>query len=205
MFEPGTRVFLRFPNEGGRVLHAGAILASRDHSHTGVFFVRDQAIEVGVGAVLYFARGRDFLQLPVNVQVAFPAEDGLRLDLELAGRPRSADNRQSYRVSAITAGITATFGEEEHCEVIEVSESGLSLYAHTIRELGDAIEIILHVPGYTLAGRAVVINAKPISAKRVRYGLRSRDHDPTTADFERGLVRLAQDLQRDQLRRTPGS
>jgi len=166
-----------------------------------VIFVRDQAIEVGVHAVLYFARGRDFLQQSVLVQVALPAEDGLRLDFTISGRARSADNRQSYRVSAITAGITATFGEEEHCEVIEVSETGLSLYAHTIRELGEAVEIVLHIPGDSVAGRAVVINAKPISAKRVRYGLRSREHDPTMAEFERGLTRLSLDLQRDQLRR----
>ena len=215
-------IFVHVPGEGAqRILHPGRRLAELSEGRSGVRvqMLKDLGVGEGTDVFLLFEQARTFLQQPARVCARAEAESapdpipeatdagaaeaepracGPVLDLETLGDPVSAESRQSYRVSALGADIEATFAGEAHCPVLDVSATGLALYAKETVALGSRQEIVLSFDGREIAGMIVVQSIRDMGNK-FRYGALCVDG---ALREELGGVNLA--IQRQQLRRMSG-
>ena len=199
MLKPDTEAFLQLPSHGSsRVLYPGRILAVSPDLYSGVFQVHDHEIEEGMDLHVCYELRRGFTQQSVRLQSARVDNDRLRVELEIIGDPISADGRQCFRVCAIGADLTCTFGTERDCEVVDVSATGFSVYAESSHEIGGRIDVVIHHDGEDFPGSVVIQSIREKPRTEIRYGVHCA---PEALVLERALPRINLAVQRQQLRR----
>lgn len=124
--------------------------------------------------------------------------------IEPVGDPISAESRQTYRVSTISAGIVARMGSEQGLQVQDLSATGLAVLADHKYPLGHLVEIAVKRGDESCHGQASIQSVRELESGRFRYGLRAIEEDPHAQIFLATLQRISFAVQREQLKRSGG-
>ena len=132
-------------------------------------------------------------------------KEGPVIEIEPIGDPISAENREYYRVSTISAGIQARLGTEANIHVQDLSATGFAVLAGEKYSLGQVIDVDVRHGDEACHGLVSVQSFRELESGRVRYGLRAIEQDLHARDFLATLQRISLAVQRDQLHRTGGA
>lgn len=200
MIKPGASLFFRDPKIAAeRVLVPARLIEKIDESLVADLHPTER-FEAGQAVTIFFELQREFMQQPVQIDSLQAGEEGPRVRFFPIGDPVSAESRQHFRVAAITTELVARIGQEEGCEVQDVSATGFSAIASTEYALGICLPVSIHYGGGSCEGDAVV---QSICERRqgYRYGFFSADG----ARLRDQLNQLSLAVQREQLRRLSGA
>jgi hypothetical protein len=125
--------------------------------------------------------------------------------VEPVGEAISAESRQHYRVSTISADLEARVGEEDGLQVQDLSSTGFAVVASVEYVIGQTIEVAIDHGEDHCHGTASVQSVRALGGNRIRYGLRAIEEDPHTGEFLQVLQRISLAVQREQLQRSGGA
>ncbi len=234
MLTPNDQIFLQRPEDfTRRILHPGEIVGVTANSFA-VRMAEVFAVEIDQTLQIYFEVDREFMQQPVrvieppeveataeteDVSGTSPARQGDPVDLvgaigalaadsivhvETTGPFMSAECRECYRVSTVTANLTAAVGSEEHCQLLDVSATGFSVIATGAYKIGDVLPAVLYFEDKQFSGSACVQSIKELITGLTRYGLRSNGRNRGAGNLDRGQQKISMVVQRRQLKRQAG-
>ena len=210
MLTAGDRILLEIPDEYAlidadrRVLYAGHILEASDGFYSTEIMEHLPKLEEGAELNLYYELRRQFMKQPVRIDSLTQEALQTVIQLETTGNPILAEQRESYRVSAIAAGVTARFGEEANCKVLDVSAAGFSLYAAKQHQVGSALDVVLFFKGQQFSDRALIQSARKLGKSKIRYGLKLVEQGGSGV-FKLSLPKLNLAIQRQQMARRSGA
>ena len=225
MLKVGNDVLFQDPTYSGRRLRRSVVIAT-DQETISVRFVGEPfALAVDQEVLMFFTARREFMQqigritaiempappvaddeadLAVEAKAAVAAKEGPVFLIETVGDPISAENRQCYRVSTISAGIEAKFGKEANLPVQDLSATGFAVLAETRYEIGQIIDANIRLGEESCHGLVSVQSFRELESGRLRYGLRAIETDPHARIFLATLQRISLAVQREQLKRSGG-
>lgn len=202
MLDIGTSFFVQIPNESKqRTLHPAEVVGFSDNTYTAELEEENLSLVGELDVLVYYEDKRVFMQQAAHVGSVMSNNPKLIIEFQTTGEPVSAESRQCYRVSAVMAGLTADFGSEKNCPLLDVSCTGLSVIASKAHNIGNLVDTRLKYEGKEYAGKSTVQSIRELSKGRIRYGLHCIKEKQATADLARGLEYMTAALQREQLRR----
>ena len=158
---------------------------------------------------MYFSGKTEFGRKVGRVKEILESEEaskeGPLFVIEPIGDAISAESRQTYRVSTISADLEATVGEEENLQVQDLSSTGFAVVASMEYQIGQTIEVSIAHGEDHCHGIASVQSVRSLGVDRIRYGLRAIEEDPHTGEFLQVLQRISLAVQREQLKRSGGA
>jgi hypothetical protein len=195
------KIFLRVPKEDPpqkRVLRPCVVLSVEADVCTVRLDEPGSAIDLETEVALHFEERRKFWQQAGRV-VRNDSPEPLVLGVQLVGAPVSAEARQCFRVSCLGANIRATIDEEEGCEVVDLSATGLAFYGRRDFALGRRVRVVLTYDGRSYTGHGTIQSSRRMTPKTTRYGVHCTDtHQDTLA---RSLAAINLSVQAGQQRR----
>ena len=219
MFDKGHRFFVQIPGvSGAPILHPATILDTSRDIYTAVSTDAVRQLEARDECRIFFERRREFMQQLSTIDSILsgvqnddvPAPADMDLDSSAAlcvfgfrtlGEPVSAENRQCYRVSAVMYEVSADFGTETDCKVLDVSATGFAVMSDQRHEPGVVLDTTLQFEGKRYAGKVCVQNVAEHYSGRFRHGLYGVRASDGTCDLEKGCGIVNTGIQRLQLRR----
>jgi len=197
-FKPDNdEIFIQLPAESGeRVLHRTRHVGTQGEE---LALDLEQPLQLALEQplFLYYERKRKFMQQPARI-VAVALEGSITV--EPTADPIVAESRQAYRCPTLVEDIVARLGSEARCEVLDVSETGFAVLAHTTYAPGSMLDVELTLEGEAAEGTAVVQSVNVPASGLTRYGLRVVGGTLLDA-----LPRFTLTVQRNQLRRRSGA
>lgn len=206
MIKAGSSVHFREPGiSNQRILFHTTVQGADEDSHWIATFTEGHPnIAVDQDVLIYFEVKREFMQQPSHIHALEEGEEGLVVTFEPMGDPVSAENRQNYRVSTITADIGARLGSESDCKVVDISSTGFAAVTSKQMEIGETIDTVIHFEGRTCNGIASVQSVREKPGGDFRHGFLSVSHKDGGA-FQEALNEVSLEVQRSQLRRLSGA
>lgn len=202
----GSGFFVQVPNDSGhRVLHPAKVCGQVDGIFTAELQEGGVEFEEGQGVLLYFEKRRDFMKQPACITTVDETEPKVVFSFETQGEAVSAESRQCYRVSTVMADMTAKFGNEEMCPLLDVSATGFSAIASTPYRIGDLVDAVLELEGTQFAGKVAVQSIRELTKGRIRYGTHCADDAKHANSLKIGLNKISMFVQRQQLQRLSGA
>jgi len=213
----GNDVLFQEPTVSSRRLRRSVVVACADESISVRFVGVPFAFEVDQEILMYFNGKREFMQQVGRIreiqQPQAPAEpasdevvkEGPTFVIEPIGDPISAESRQSYRVSTISAGIQARVGKEKNLQVQDLSSTGFAVLADERYNVGQVLEVSIKHGDEACHGLASVQSFREFESGRLRYGLRAIEKDSHAREFLATLQRISFAVQREQLQRSGAS
>jgi hypothetical protein len=131
--------------------------------------------------LIYYNQRRDFVKqwALVNAVMETPSDENgqskILVEMVRLGEPVSAENRECFRVSTTIEELTASFGDCEDCQVMDVSPTGFSLISVDEHEIGDIVTATIQYDGVQYSGSTRVQSKRILRDGRVRYGLHCID------------------------------
>lgn len=207
MIKPGSDVLFQEPDCNVRRLRRSVAVAVEDDLVRVQFVAEPFAFEVDQDVLLYFNGKREFLQQVGRVAaVETSEEEGEEsrpiFAIEPVGDAVSAESREHYRVSTISAGLEAELGSESALPVQDLSATGLAIVAAEAYTLGDQVEVSIQYGEDCCHGKAAVQSVRELGPGRTRYGLRALEEDAHTPEFLEVLRKMSLAVQREQLQRS---
>jgi len=217
----GNDVLFQEPTVSTRRLRR-SVVVSADGDTVSVRFVGEAfAFTAEQEVLMYFNGKREFMQqvgriVEVQLPAAAPAEfaategatekkkekEGPVFVIEPIGDPISAENRQHYRVSTISAGIEAHLGKDKNLQVQDLSATGLAVLSDVQYEIGKVLDVSIRHGEEACHGAVSVQSFRELESGRLRYGLRAIEKDPHARKFFATLQRISLAVQADQLQRS---
>ena len=163
MLTIGNDVFLQLADESRRMLHPSKVVEVTEYAFTveleeniSCFDVEGDGLKTDHEILVYYNRHCDFLMQAARIdEVVEPVdnqdhENGddqskVLVRLEATGEPVSAESRQCYRVSTVLAKLSASFGECDDCQLVNVSPTGFAVISREEYPVG---RIVMASPGY---------------------------------------------------------
>ena len=205
MIKTGNDVLFQEPTCDTRRLRRSVVVEASAEAFSIQFVAEPFEFEEGQEVLMYFNGKREFMQQVGRVTTIAQPEEGtsepVTFTLEPVGDPISAESRQNYRVSTISAELEARVGEEEHVAVQDLSSTGFAVLASTEYKLGQTMEVSIQHDEEQCHGIASVQSIRELGPGRIRYGLRAIEEDPHTGEFLQVLQRISLAVQREQLQR----
>lgn len=216
MIAIGFPLFVQLPSESAaRVLHAFEV------SGTTLSGVTIRGAEGSLGLApgqdirVYFELKQKFMQQAARVEAVLQNDDPkepadalsqtVTLSVQLLGQPVSAESRECYRVSTVTAGLRGTLGGEASCVLADVSIIGMSMIARERHEMGEILSVSLEFEGRTYRGSASVQSIKDLGKGQFRYGLNAIEDKKGGKELQGALHKISMSVQRAQLKRLAGA
>ena len=202
----GSGFFLQLPNESGHlVLHPAKVIGLEDHIYTADLEANDLIVAVGRDLLIFHEQDREFMQQAAVIR-KIPQDDLESVfGFETPGEPCSAENREHYRVSAINSGLTAGFGAERDCPLLDISCTGFSVSASMSYDIGSIVDAGLTHEGKEYSGKVLVQSIRELSKRRRRYGVHCVEIGSSASGMLKGLQEMSMSLQGEQLRRFAGA
>lgn len=198
----GSGFFVQLPgNSKRRILHPAKLVGVKADVYTAEVEESELFIESGQEILVYYERSREFMQQAARIDTVDEADPNLIITLTTSGEPVSAESRQHYRVSAIMLGLSAQFGPESCCAVLDVSATGFSVIAAEQYSIGTLVNTSIEHEGQTCIGNVSVQSIRPLDKGWIRYGLHCADAKKSGDNLAKGLQQLSIKVQREQLRR----
>lgn len=229
MLKLGNDVLFQEPTVSSRRLRRSVVIAIGEESISVRFvgvpfdFVVDQEV------LMFFTAKREFMQQigritaiempapppaapeageageaapPIDAAAAAASKEGPVFVIETVGDPISAESRQCYRVSTISAGIEAHFGQESNLQVQDLSATGFAVLADTRYAIGQVVDVKVRHGEESCHGLVSIQSFRELESGRLRYGLRAIEKDPHARIFLATLQRISLAVQREQLQRS---
>ena len=141
------------------------------------------------------------MRQPARIDLIADTPSGRTFSFQFTGDAVSGETRQCYRVSTVMAAVTATFGGEENCPVVDVSPTGFAAIAAKQYKTTDVVNATVRFEGETYSGRGRIETARELGVARIRYGLHCVDGKATGETLLKGLQQISAAVQRQHLRR----
>jgi hypothetical protein len=201
LLNTGSPVFLLIPSPAQkRILHRGEVIESDGISFVARF---DNPIAAAVGSdvnALSEINGKFFQQ--GAVVTALRPDSGNVIVFRRNGEAISAETRQTYRVSVVTAGFNAKVGKVDSCPLIDISAEGFAVIVPDRLDLGSVVSIKLMCDGRCVETPARVQTVKELDGGKFRYGfLVPRDN----VSARTAIQKISAEMQRLQLKRLRGA
>lgn len=201
MLKTESNIFLNFPDESSDIsFHRAKIITVNENIYTVELEEEGLVLEDEMDLFIYFELERKFTRQAAQILSVHRTEPYTSIELETSGEPETAENRQTLRVSAVGADLTATFGREKKCQVVDISPTGFAVYANKEHEIGSEVDVILHFEGEEYQGTVTIMAAIP-RKNEIRYGVHCIDETVTRNSLENGLGKITMAIQRQQLAR----
>ena len=208
MMKTGSDILFQEPTCTTRRLRRSVVLDSSSDSFSVRFVAEAFDFEIDQEVLMYFNGKSEFMQQVGRISEISPAEEGSEegpiFAIDPIGDAISAESRQNYRVSAISADLEASVGSEENIQVQDLSSTGFAVLASEEYQIGQTIDVAISHGEDECHGRASVQSIRVLGPDRIRYGLRAISEDPHTAEFLEVLQRISLSVQREQLQRSGG-
>ncbi len=189
--------YLHVPSTSAeRLLHPGRVLRLHEGVYTAEMADLDVHVRPGQAVFVLFEAGTRFLQQPARIDAVLQSQP-LTIGFETTGDPISAEARQSYRVSTVTAGLTAMIGTED-CPLRDISATGFAVVSTAAYLPGQTVDVVLEHEGRSYSGTARFQSIRRLPDGRIRYGLHGAADG---GNLEKGLREIAMAIQRKQLQR----
>ena len=213
MLKVGNDVLFQEPTVSTRRLRRSVVVAVGEDSISVRFVGEPFAFAVDQDVLMYFTGKREFMQQigkireieapapPVDVS-APASKEGPVFVIEPVGDPISAEARQHYRVSTISAGIDARMDKEANLQVQDLSATGFAVLADRPYSIGQVVQVSISHGDEACHGLVSVQSFRELESGRLRYGLRAIEKDPHATQFMRTLQRISLAVQREQLQRS---
>ena len=198
----GSGFFLQLPgNSKRRILHPAKLIGVNAEVYTAEIEEAELFLESGQEILVYYERNREFMQQAARIDAVDETDPNLIISLITTGEPVSAESRQHYRVSTIMLGLSAQFGTEPCCAVLDVSATGFCVIAAEQYSIGKVLSTRIEHEGQTCTGNVSVQSVKPLNKGWIRYGVHCADQKSLDDNLAKALQQLSINVQRDQLRR----
>ncbi|MCP3987423.1 MAG: hypothetical protein GY723_23805 [bacterium] len=206
MIKAGTDVHFRDPKAiKERILFHAVVEAIEEDDHwRATFSAGSPELHPAQDVLIYFQIKREFMQQPATIHSIGQRYGNTVVSFETLGDPVSAESRQHYRVSTVTAEVTASIGGEQDCKVLDISSTGFAAVARGIHEIGTTLDVRLEFESRSCTGSAAIQSVSARAGGKYRYGLVSVSSGPTK-DFQEHLNEVGLEIQRAQLRRLSGA
>ena len=199
---PGTGCFVQVPDESSqRILHSAVVQGFTNKTYTAELQEDAALLESGQDIFVYYESSGKFARQPARIDLIADTPSGRTFSFQFTGDAVSGESRQCYRVSTVMAAVTATFGGEENCPVVDVSATGFAVIAAEQYMATDIVEATIRFEGETFSGRGRIESVRELSAGRIRYGLHCVDGKSTDETLSKGLQQISAAVQRQHLRR----
>ncbi len=206
MLEPGMKMFLNFPNESKKlILHPGTIKEAGACGYTAELEESGLAVEAGQDVFVYYELDRKFVKQAAHIDAAMKDAPSLAIGFQLTGDIVSAESREWFRVSTALRDLTAEFGPESSCRLLDVSSVGFAVEATERYEIGNTLPVTLHFQGKHFTGKARVQSVLELHGDRFRYGVHSLADKSSGGDLCKGQQQISAAVEREQLRRLAGT
>lgn len=201
MLKTESNIFFKIPDESTEIaLHRATIMTVDENRYTAELEEENLTIEKETELFIYFDLERKFMRQAARISSVTSNESQTHVEFETIGEPISAENRQTLRISTVGADLTATFGTEKNCQVVDISPTGFAVYAKKPYEIGSPIDTTLHFEGEEFRGTVIIMAAIPRKGG-IRYGLFHGDDTKSGSSFKNGLGKITMAIQRQQLAR----
>ena len=199
---PGTGCFVQVPDESSqRILHSAVVQGFANSAYTAELQEDAAPLESGQDIFVYYESSGKFARQPARIDLIVDTPSGCTFTFPFTGDAVSGESRQCYRVSTVMAAVTATFGGEENCLVVDVSATGFAVLAAEQYKATDIVEVTIRFEGETFNGQGRIEAVRELGAGRIRYGLHCLDGKSTDETLCKGLQQISAAVQRQHLRR----
>ncbi len=203
--------FLQISGESDRrILHPAKVVGVSDGLYTAEFEETDIEVEAEQEILVFYNQKRDFVKQAARVTDAPQEESALQEEspetpgtftFETLGDVVSAENRECYRVSTVMSELTAIFGEERDCAILDISNTGFAVSSNKLHEVASIVEVILNHDGVEYTGTVCIQSVRELHRGKIRYGVSCIADKSIPNDLLEGVRRMSITTQRDQLRR----
>ncbi len=201
MLKTESNIFIKIPDESTEIaLHRAKIVTVKENSYTAELEEENLTLEDGMDFFVYFDLDRQFMRQAARMGSVVESEQRTQVEFETTGDPDSAANRQTLRISTVGADLAATFGAEKKCQVVDISPTGLAVYATKNHEIGSQVDVILYFEGEEFQGMVQIMAAIP-RKNEIRYGVHCIDEAKSGSGLKNGLGKITMTIQRQQLAR----
>ncbi len=198
----GTGCFVQVPDESSqRILHSAVVQGFTNNTYTAELQEDAALLESGQDIFVYYESSGKFARQPARIDVIAETPSGCTFTFQFTGDAVSGESRQCYRVSTIMTAVTVTLGDEENCQVVDVSATGFAVIAAEQYLATDIVEATIRFEGEAFSGRGRIESVRELSAGRIRYGMHCVDGKATDETLSKGLQQISAAVQRQHLRR----
>ena len=206
MLKHGMKMFLNFPNESKKlILHPGTIKEAGECGYTADIEESNLAVEAGQDVFVYYELNRKLVKQAARIEAAMKNAPALTIGFQVTGDVVSAECREWFRVSTVLNDLTADFGPESDCRLLDVSSVGFAVEATERYEIGNTLPATLHFQGKHFTGEVRVQSVRELDKGRFRYGLHSLTDNSSGGDLCKGQQQISAAVEREQLRRLAGT
>lgn len=190
-----------------RELHPLTVLARQGNSWTVGCLEPGLVVDEESDVRIYYDLHRQFMQQPAKVGVIRNDEesDTVEFEIQLQGKPVSAESRQCFRVVTVLADRWMKFGEEDRCQIVDISATGCAVISHQDLQSSKTIAASIEYRNKTYQGTLCVQSKRVLSSGRIRYGLHCTDGKKKDSNLLMALQIISMEIQREQLRRLAGA
>ena len=198
--------FLQAPDESEqRILHPGTVISVDGELHTATLDQEEVPVEAGQSIHLYYEIQSEFMQQRGRIEAVMRGEPDNVLKkiigFTTTGEPMSAEERQCYRVSTVTSGMTVRVESDNEYPLIDVSATGLSFTAPHVYHFGQIVKVHLTHDDHNYRGEGHIQSIGVLPNGKTRYGIHCVDDEESNVPFSRGLQQVNIAVQRNHLRR----
>ena len=202
MFKTTVPAFMPIPNSNSkRVLIEGKVSAV-DAGTCSIEFETVAGLTPGGDVTLYAEVRGKFFQQAATVAGESYADGRTTVSFALVGEPVSAEQRGSFRTSAVMLDVPVGVDRITGCVLADVSPEGVAVISPKPLTLGAMVDVSLAVDGFVVSDRMKVQGAKVLPSGKLRFGLYVPGKGSPS---RRTLEKLTGHLQRVQLRRLSGA
>lgn len=206
MLPTDTEIHIQDPTKAGaRVLHRGTVAATTGEVVTAAFGDVRFALGADQPIALFFEQKRKFVQQSARVAAVLETDPRLVVELVTTGEPVSAEEREFYRISTVSAEVEADVNGEAGCALVDVSSMGFAIIARAIHGPGAVVTSSLRYGGKEHRGTVCVQSVRDIGRGLIRYGLRYLDDEASAGNLKDGLRQVSLAVERAMLQRRSGN
>ena len=156
--------FLQIPsNSKKRILHPAKIVGFTKGLYTAELEEADLPIIAKQEILVFYERTLSFLQQAACVTEVFEGGAKFMIEFKTTGEPVSAESRQTYRVSAVMADLSAELGKEKNCPLLDISSTGFSLISGETYKIGSIVDAVVRYDGKEHKGKVCVQSIRQLS------------------------------------------
>ncbi|MDB5327770.1 MAG: hypothetical protein JWM57_3339 [Phycisphaerales bacterium] len=203
MLKLNTAAFLAIPNENNkRVLSEGKVRAIEGVTSCQLDFEQVAGLAVGTEVTLFAeTRGKFFQQGATVAGETF--ENGITtIAFALVGEPVSAEQRGSFRTTAVMLNLPVGVDRVAGCILADVSPEGVGVISPKPLVVGSTVDVNLQMEAFSVVEKMKVQGVKALPSGKLRFGLYIPGKNTPS---RRTLEKMASHLQRVQLRRLAGA
>ena len=202
MFKTTAPAFLAVPNpQNKRVLVEGRTTAV-EPAAVSIEFEHIAGLPPGEDVTLFAEVRGKFFQQGAKVGAETFENGHTTVAFELVGEPVSAEQRGSYRTSAVTLNVPIGVDRLAGCLLADVSPEGVGVITPKPLTVGAMVDVVLEVEPFRVTEKMKVQTAKLLPSGKMRFGLFVPGRGSPSRNT---LQKLASHLQRVQLKRLSGA